>query len=211
MSIEIELKYLISEQSEENEHVASKITNMLKVKNIDFSYVNKQLSNDYFDSQNLDLRKMDMGLRIRSQDHKYEQTIKTAGKVINGLHKRPEYNVDIESSHLALTLFPEHIWPENVDVNALQKKLQVIFTTNFTRQAWLIRQNESVIELALDRGTINTTLCQQELVINELELELVKGEQEALFELAEQLKTIITIEPGNLSKAARGYSLYNNQ
>lgn len=67
-----------------------------------------------------------------------------------------------------------------------------------------------MIELALDRGIINTSTCPKSIVINELEIELVKGEQQALFKLAEQLKTIVTIEPGNLSKAARGYALHNN-
>ncbi len=210
MNTEIELKYLLSATDVENEHVAEKITAMLVAQNVDFEYSEKLLANDYFDSENLDLRKMDIGLRIRSQAHQYEQTIKTAGKVISGLHQRPEYNVDIESNHLALALFPEHIWPENLDVNALQEKLQVIFTTNFTRQAWLISQDNSVIELALDRGSINTASSQQALVISELEIELVKGEQKALFNLAEQLKAIVNIEPGNLSKAARGYALHKN-
>ncbi len=208
MNTEIELKYLLSATDVKNVHVAEKITAMLADQNVDFKYSEKLLANDYFDSEDLDLRKMDIGLRIRSQANKYEQTIKTAGKVVSGLHQRPEYNVDIETNHLALALFPAHIWPESFDVNALQKKLQVIFTTNFTRQAWLINQENTVIELALDRGTINTTSCSQPLVINELEIELVKGEQKALFNLAEQLKTILSIEAGNLSKAARGYALH---
>jgi len=209
MNTEIELKFLLSATDIENDRVADKITAMLKAQDIDFQYAEKLLANDYFDSDNLELRKMDMGLRIRSQGHKYEQTIKTAGKVVDGLHSRPEYNVDIESNHLALALFPAHIWPENFDVNALQKNLQVIFTTNFTRQAWLINQDNNVIELALDRGTISTSTCPNSLAINELEIELVEGEQQALFTLAEQLKTIVNIEPGNLSKAARGYALHN--
>ena len=211
MNTEIELKYLLSTTDVENDRVAEKITAMLTAQHIDFEYSEKLLTNDYFDSENLDLRKMDIGLRIRSQADKYEQTIKTAGKVISGLHQRPEYNIDLENNHLALALFPKHIWPDNFDVNALQKKLQVIFTTNFIRQAWLINQGNSQIELALDRGTINTSSCQQPLVINELEIELVNGEQQALFKLAEQLKAIVTIEPGNLSKAARGYALSNRQ
>ncbi len=211
MSTEIELKYLLSDNDDNKRSVADKITAMLTEKCVDFEYSVKQLTNDYFDSEELDLRKMDIGLRIRTQGNKYEQTIKTAGKVVSGLHQRPEYNVDIESNHLALALFPEHIWPKNIDIMTLQKNLQVIFTTNFTRQAWLISQGDSIIELALDRGTINTANCQQPLVINELEVELVKGEQQALFKLAEQLKVIVAIEPGNLSKAARGYALRNSQ
>lgn len=209
MSTEIELKYLLSEKNADNNQVANKITTMLHEQNIDFSYSEKKLVNDYFDSDSLELRKMDIGLRIRSQGDKYEQTIKTAGKVVSGLHQRPEYNVDIDSNHLALMLFPEHIWPEDTNINNLQKSLKIIFSTNFTRQAWLISQDDNVIELALDRGKINIDGCKQAEKINELEIELVSGEQQALFKLAEQLKKIVNIEPGNLSKAARGYALYN--
>ncbi|MCW8833738.1 MAG: CYTH domain-containing protein [Colwellia sp.] len=211
MNTEIELKYLLSPADAENPHIADKITAMFKEQKIDFHYSEKSLINDYFDSENLALRKMDIGLRIRTQADQYEQTVKTAGKVVDGLHQRPEYNVDIDSNQLALSLFPEDIWPENTDIALLQEKMQVIFSTNFTRQAWVVSQGSSVIELALDRGTINTHVSREFLTINELEIELVEGEQQALFKLAELLKTIVSIEPGNLSKAARGYALYNSQ
>ncbi|MBL0710571.1 MAG: CYTH domain-containing protein [Colwellia sp.] len=218
MTIEIELKYLLSSPDIDNSYVADKITAMLTARNIDFQYSEQHLANDYFDTEKLDLRQMDIGLRIRAQGDKYEQTIKTAGKVIAGVHQRLEYNVDIKSDGLDLTLFPDHIWSENINILALQQKLQVIFSTHFTRQAWLISQNDNVVELALDHGTISmgsmesstgsgTVSSNQPLIIHELEIELVKGDQQALFELAEQLKTILVIEPSDLSKAARGYAL----
>ena len=211
MSTEIELKYLLSDENIDNEDLTNKITNMLTTQKLDFDFSVKELANDYFDSDELDLRKMDIGLRIRKQQEKYEQTIKTAGKVVAGLHQRPEYNVDIGSNHLALSLFPSHIWPEHIQVNVLQQKLKVIFTTHFTRKAWLIKYQNSVIELAFDHGSITTDNYHTSSLINELEIELVTGEQSSLFDLAELLKGVVNIEPGNFSKAARGYALFNNQ
>ena len=80
------------------------------------------------------------------------------------------------------------------------------------RQTWLIHQDESIIELAFDQGEIFTALgdktTEKKLFINEIELELVSGDEQALFELSKKLITIIPMQPSNLSKAARGYSLY---
>jgi triphosphatase len=211
MTTEIELKYLIPANHEDNDLVVDKITVLLNSQNSSFILDKKQLSNCYFDNNDLALRKMDIGLRIRGVDQAYEQTVKTAGKVLGCLHQRPEYNVALEGNNLDLSLFPEHIWPEHVDVAKLQKSLQVIFNTNFFRQTWLITQGSSVIELALDRGEISIDSNVDTLAINELEIELVSGDEQALFALAEQLMTVVQMQPGKLSKAARGYALYHQR
>lgn len=211
MTTEIELKYQLSTNNEDNNTVVADITAMLNAGNMFFEMDQNQLINDYFDNDYLDLRKMDFGLRIRTKEQRYEQTIKTAGKVVGCLHQRPEYNVDIADRKLNLSLFPIKIWPENVNVMKLQQSLQVIFSTNFLRQTWLIHQGENIIELALDIGEISTTLDKPTLAINEIEIELVRGDEEALFVLAKQLMAVVSMEPSELSKAARGYALYHNQ
>ena len=211
MPIEIELKYQLSGDIEDNSTVAADITTMLKAKNISFEVNQNQLVNDYFDNEKLDLRKMDFGLRIRTKNKQYEQTIKTAGKVVGCMHQRPEYNIDIANGKLDLSLFPKNIWPENVNVMNLQDSLKVIFSTNFSRQTWLIQQDNNIIELALDRGEICTSLGKSTIIINEIEIELVSGNEQALFVLAKQLMSIIVMEPGELSKAAQGYALYSDE
>ena len=69
----------------------------------------KHLSNCYFDTPQLTLRHWDMGLRIRGCDGRFEQTIKTAGTVIGGVHSRPEYNIDIDQPKVNLSLFPSKL------------------------------------------------------------------------------------------------------
>ena len=211
MTTEIELKYLLPENSEDNNTVTDDITAMLEEQNVSFKMDHHQLGNDYFDTENLALRNMDFGLRIRTKNQQYEQTIKTAGKVVGCLHQRPEYNIDIKTKELNLSLFPYNIWPENTDIETLENDLQVIFSTDFLRKTWLIHQGENVIELALDKGEIFTKSTEPMELINELEIELVSGNEKALFDLAEQLNGVVTMTPGKLSKAARGYTLYNNQ
>jgi triphosphatase len=211
MTIEIELKYQLSEDNKDHNAIVDDISAMLNIRGISFKTEKNKLVNDYFDNDNLALRKMDFGLRIRTKGLKYEQTIKTAGKVEAGLHQRPEYNVNITERCLDLSLFPTNIWPENTNVMELQTSLQVLFSTNFSRHTWLIQLNESVIELALDSGYICTAPGQPSLVINEIEIELVSGSEQALFTLAEQLKEVVSMQPSNISKAARGYALYYDE
>jgi len=208
MTIEIELKYQLSAIKKDNDTVVADITALLNAYHLDFKVNQNQLANDYFDNGHLDLRKMDFGLRIRTKSKQYEQTIKTAGEVVGGMHKRPEHNVDIADKELDLSLFPKSIWPENVNLIELQQSLKVIFSTNFLRHTWLINQAGNVIELALDQGEIFTTLGSTTLTINEIEIELVSGNEQALFALANQLQTVVSMEPSGLSKAARGYTLY---
>lgn len=226
MNTEIELKYQLTNTPDENSTVAAKITAMLTAQHHHFKVNQFQLVNDYYDNDNLDFRKMDFGLRIRTKvipnqasntkandgiqavAQQFEQTIKTAGIVVDGLHKRPEYNVNIQSKQVDLSLFPVNIWPDKSNVEKLQQSLQVIFSTNFSRQTWLIHYGEDIIELALDSGEIIASGGKEKLFINEVEIELVSGSEQALFELAKQLKATISMEPSSLSKAARGYSLY---
>lgn len=205
MVTEIELKYLVV-----GDNVVETINTAFKRKNIQFNYQEKQLFNCYFDTPELNLRQYDMGLRIRRNNEYCEQTIKTAGHVVGGLHSRPEYNIEIEGNFPILSLFPSDIWHTEQSVSAIQNDLVALFTTDFTRCTWLITdQNDNEIELAFDQGNI-TSNAQSEKIC-ELELELVKGSSEALFTLAETLFEELPMRPGIESKAARGYALYHGK
>lgn len=204
MATEIELKYfVISDNTEEN------ITRLFAKQQLSFSCTTKELSNCYYDTNNLDFRHHDMGLRIRGCDGQLEQTIKTAGVVIAGLHQRPEYNVNIDNSFPELALFPQEIWQPSQNVEQLQATLIPLFSTNFTRVTWLVTLSSgSVIEVAFDQGDISSD--GRSVNICELELELVSGETSDLLLLAKQLFSVLSVRPSSQSKAARGYSLWNN-
>ena len=146
-----------------------------------------------------------MGLRIRGVDESYEMTIKTAGKVVAGLHQRPEYNVKLEQPKLDLARFPAEIWPENTDLTLLETQLNVLFNTDFYREIWLVDFQNSQIEVVLDKGTIRTH--QYELPIEEFELELKKGDVSDVIALATYLGEKGGLRLASRSKAARGYYL----
>src|SRR5258707_15346240 len=64
---------------------------------------------------------------------------------------------------------------------AITFRLEPLFATDFRRTAWLLRFNESLIELAFDQGEIRAKGGR--LPISEIELELRAGRPELLFEL----------------------------
>ena len=70
-----------------------------------------QLLNIYYETPDNWLRRHDMGLRIRGANGRYEMTMKIAGRVVGGLHQRPEYNIDINQPELELERFPAEVWP----------------------------------------------------------------------------------------------------
>ena len=164
------------------------------------------LYNQYFDSPSRYLRRNDIGFRVRSKDGKFEQTVKTSGTVVGGLHTRPEYNVELDNGHPDLSLFDDDIWPHDCDVSDLQKKIQPLFSTDFSRDEFELDFDvHGVIELVVDQGMVCAQ--KQKYPISEIELELKQGQVSLLFDVAEIIVRSMPVRVGNLSKAARGYML----
>ncbi|OTA19890.1 hypothetical protein Xbed_02014 [Xenorhabdus beddingii] len=180
----------------------------------------KHLTNIYFETPDNQLRRWDMGLRIRGFDGHYEMTIKTAGNVVGGLHQRPEFNVPLHQPELDLAQFPAHIWPEHTDLAHLQAELTELFSTDFTREKWLLMYGQSEIEVVLDQGSVcsgnkrsgnkyseNRPAGERISPICEFELELINGNVTDILSLANQLASQNGLRLANKSKAARGYAL----
>jgi len=205
MTTEVELKFLVL-----CNNAAEKITAMLVDKKITYEQSTTRLSNCYFDTLEFALRKHDMGLRVRESESFIEQTIKTAGKTVGGLHQRPEYNVTIDSSFPELALFPKDIWSPSHSVEVLQGQLIALFNTDFLRTKWLVTLDEHTqVEVVFDQGEISSKGYNVDIL--EIELELVDGNISALFSLAELLFEVLDVRPGIKSKAARGYALYHEK
>jgi triphosphatase len=202
MEVEIELKFIF------NANFANELHNTLNKFHC-ISSKTQFLHNVYFDTAERHLRELDMGLRVRSCDGKSVQTLKTAGRVIGGLHQRPEYNEPIEGLRPELSRFNSKVWPKNGDIQKLQQALTPIFSTDFERQTWLIEiENDTLIEVAFDNGFIETNQGKEALC--EVELELVKGDEKQLFVLGNEIAQLPSARLGNVSKAQRGYMLADN-
>lgn len=202
METEIELKFFVFP-----EFVDTIIDKISGAKVIEHSCLN--LGNIYFDTPEQHLRTHDTGLRIRRFNDERTQTLKTAGRVVAGLHQRPEYNAAHDSDVPNVYLHPQDAWPDNIALADLQNQLSPLFSTNFIRKQWLIEMPDgSEIELAFDQGDViagdrTTSIC-------EVELELKSGQTDALFSLAKDLCSSGGMRLGNQSKAAKGYRLAMN-
>ncbi|MFT6985232.1 MAG: triphosphatase [Psychromonas sp.] len=199
METEIEIKFIFSSEFELELYQKINAQHFISSKT-------QLLHNVYFDTADRALRKMDMGLRVRSCENRSVQTIKTAGRVIGGLHQRPEYNEPIEGARPELSRFNSKIWPDDCDIKSLESELFPMFTIDFERQTWLVEMaDDTLIEVAYDRGFIESN--QGKVAICEIELELVKGDEKQLFVLGNDIALLPEVRLGNVSKAQRGYML----
>ena len=167
----------------------------------------KHLENTYFDTPTLHLNQAKAALRLRFNGNSWLQTLKTSGITLGALSERGEWEMAVPDGTLNLELFPEGVLnPE------WQNELTAQFSTNFTRQTWLLSNADSEIELAADMGEVllpskmGQTQAAKD-VICEIELELKQGETADLFKLANQLAGELVVHPGVLSKAERGLRL----
>ncbi len=198
MTIEIELKFIATPQA------AEKLAETLAAWPHQH-FAARELSNTYYETDDNQLRRWDMGLRIRGVDQRFEMTLKAAGKTVGGLHQRPEYNVDLQEPQLDIAQLPAEIWPQGTDIAALQQRLQPLFSTHFQREAWLVQFGSSEIEVAFDRGAVAAGELSEPLY--EVELELKSGQRADMLTFAEALIAMGGLRLGSLSKAARGYQL----
>ena len=165
----------------------------------------KLLLSRYFDTPALDLMAKQAALRVRLVDQQWIQTIKIGGSVVNGLHSRPEWETPIPDDQPHPELFTESSIHDVLQPSVINQ-LQPVFQTEFWRSTWLIHFHDSLIEVALDQGDI--TSQGDKALICEVELELKSGQAETLTALAEILGQHITLIPDSISKAQRGYALY---
>lgn len=198
MAQEIELKFIVLPAA------LDAVRNVLNGLSADY-HAPRQLLNVYYETPDNQLRQHGIGLRVRGDNGRYEMTIKTAGRVIGGVHHHPEYNIPLESAALDVARFPADVWPEELTPEAVQREAGPLFSTDFHREKWVVTHGDSRIELALDQGAIHAGELSEPLC--ELEMELLEGQISDVLKLARQLVTVSGLRQGNLSKAARGYHL----
>ena len=196
MQTEIEIKFFVSRD------IRQPFFNLLNSLEI-ISNSQAELGNVYFDTPALDLRRLEMGLRIRRSDDFAEQTIKCRGQAVGGLHARPEYNAPVAGDMPALDAFLTRfgrVFPHGCNPERPGGPVSY----RLPAPPLVDRLRGAEIELAWDQGIVGVLGKSR---IDELELELKSGEASALFGLAEQLAGLGGLRLGAQSKAQRGYRL----
>lgn len=182
------------------------------------------LLNRYYDTPDQLLRQQRAALRLRqvsqqagpapspntsqttSSGTTWWQTFKTAGVSHGGLSQRGEWEHNVPSGELDAAALRTTPWTKLDPDGTLFSQLRPCFETRCHRTTWRIQPAPGCdIEVALDAGDI--AAAGQVLPMLELELELLSGPAQALFDLAHQLGAHFAMLPCDVSKAERGYAL----
>ncbi len=163
-----------------------------------------KLTSLYFDTPHLTLLQGGAALRVRRVGRHWVQTLKGGGAVQGGMHVREEQEWPVPRPLPDLSkLMPAALglpWPD------IAPQLVPVFSSVFQRSVWRINYQGSEIEAALDRGAVLAGERQEDIL--ELELELKTGQPAALYALALELAAWVPLAPDPVSKAERGYRLF---
>lgn len=168
-----------------------------------------ELETVYYDTPDERLRRRGLVLRVRKNGRRFVQTVKTENGGASGLLRRGEFSCSLPSARPDLKRIRDPELKRHMGL-ILQPELEPVFTTRFQRRTRKLRrggrnQPKAVIEAALDEGEVITKAGRQRLV--ELELELVEGSAEALYDLARKLVGETPLALQTVSKSDRGYAL----
>jgi len=167
----------------------------------------QDLVSTYFDTPDCALHRLGVYLRIRESGGRYVQTIKSA-KSKTELLERLEWERELPDGTLDLdglegTALEPLLTPE------VRAALQRVFETRVMRHVCRVEQDDSEIEVAIDRGEIATRTHTRP--ISELELELKRGQKQALFRLARVLAETVPLRLEVKTKSERGYELLQDR
>lgn len=164
-----------------------------------------KLAANYFDTAGNDLAKEKVAYRVRRENEVWVATIKSGGGDQGGLHQRMEWNVEVKSGAADLSVFARTAINKALLARLAKKQLFPVVQTTFVRLAFVLSFEGSIIEAALDQGTI--TAGGKQVPILEVELELKEGSPAHLLALGARLAQQYPLVPERKSKFLRGLLL----
>lgn len=182
----------------------------------------QRLINRYYDTPDGWLRQQRCALRIRAIEplpgaagvpseaarpvRTYEQTLKTAGSGHGALSVRGEWTAPLRRPALDEAALRSTPLAQDPAFDTQVRALQPVHETRCVRTTWVVRSRDgSVVEVALDAGDIRAAGRRAPLL--ELELELLRGDADALIAMAEALAQHLPLLPARISKAEQAQRL----
>ena len=160
----------------------------------------------YFDTDKHKLRKEGLMLRVRHTGDRYIQTIKATGH--GGLFERDEWESEIASEQPDLDL-ARGTALEPLIGDKFRRQLKPMFETRVTRTVYPLTNGTRLIALSVDQGKIDTGTRSAPLC--EIELELKRGNEAELFDVARELTQTLPAQLAFKSKSERGYELLDDE
>ena len=162
----------------------------------------------YYDTGRMALRRAGILLRLRKHGASWQQTVKRQEDSDGGLTRRPEWQAPY-LNHFDFSHVDDAELRDWLQRDKIAGRFSAIFETNIRRTVWqLDRGSDTRILVKLDRGWIASNGRRE--TISELELQLMAGSIDSLYTLALELAQRQALPPLLLSKADRGYRLFQN-
>lgn len=198
---EIELKLLLSKEDLERLLTLDFMVQAVR----EGSRKVRHLVSTYYDTQELTLKEHGIAYRVRDKgDGSFEATVKTQKQSAGGLSERLELNLPLAEEQPVLDGFAALGLGFELSELALGG-VQALFTVDVQRITYILDYAGAVCELAIDKGAIR---CGEKSdSIDEVEIELLEGEVQALLELKERIAAAVTLRAEERSKFARGLAL----
>lgn len=171
--------------------------------------VERRLRTVYYDTPDLKLFTAGIALRIRREDGRFTQTLKTVNSAAPGdsaaVAIRREWDWTIPAEQPDLSLLAAEGLSALVPADARDAIVPLV-TTEFRRTTLLVRPDPlTAIEVALDEGAITAGAASHPIC--EVELELQAGRVGRLFDLALLVQRAVPVRIGTESKAELGLRL----
>lgn len=198
---EIELKLLLSKEALERLLTLDFMVQAIR----EGSRRVRHLVSTYYDTQELTLKEHGIAYRVRDKgDGSFEATVKTQKQSAGGLSERLELNLPLAEAQPVLDGFAA--LGLGFELSELAPcGVRALFTVDVQRITYILDYAGAVCELAIDKGAIR---CGEKSdSIDEVEIELLEGEVQALLELKERIAAAVTLRAEERSKFARGLAL----
>lgn len=198
---EIELKLVISKANLKRmlalDFVASAIRKGSKKK--------RKLVSSYYDTEELAFKEQGIAYRVRDKgDGSFEATVKTSRRNSAGLSERLELNIPLTEDKAVLDGFLDLGLEQDLADLAPNGVVQ-LFKVSVERTTYILDLGGAVAELAIDSGYITAGKARDK--IDEIEIELLEGNKEALLEFAARLAAAVPMYVEKRSKFVRGLAL----
>jgi triphosphatase len=163
-----------------------------------------RLQTTYFDTVDRRLSRRGVAVRVRKKNRDHTLTVKASAGDAQAISARPEWNVAISGAQPDLSLLPADARTRVGLV--LPGELRSLFTVDVERKKAVVDLDDGItqIEIAIDRGEVRAGRKKSELL--ELELEIISGPPQAVFDLASVLADC-GLRLGQVTKAQRGFAL----
>jgi inorganic triphosphatase YgiF len=159
-----------------------------------------RLRAQYLDTDNADLAKAGVALRLRQEGRRWVQTLK-----MPGAHRLEKIELNAPRPGPTLDLSVYDGTPAQRLINKHKSALGVVYQTDVRRVFRRIRTSAGVVEVALDQGHILAGALS--LPVSEIEFELVSGKPQAIFLLGLKWLSTHGLVLDLRSKAERGTRL----